>query len=359
MAFAVAHLLSGDLWAGAEVASAHLIRALHRAGDVGVRAVLLNPGTLEEELRNAGVPVQVVPEGGRSFRELAREVRRELGAADLVHAHRYKEDLLAALSGRPWLATQHGRPEPFRGRAALRMAAYQGLDVLAKRLLARRVVAVSSEVEAWLGRRVGPAKTVRLANGIEDPHARVAPDPWSRRPRRVGCVARLAPVKGLDLAIDAVAACPGVELEIVGDGPERGALARRAVASGAGDRIHLVGFERDPLPRVGRWRALLLPSLHEGNPICVLEALALGTPVLSATLPGVEEILQGQGGWCVPTRDPTAWGERVGRAVEEGAPASEAARRRFLADFTAEAAASRVGELYAAILRGEGSPRRP
>ena len=112
-----------------------------------MRAVLLNPGELARRLEAAGVPVVVVSEAGRRFSALVAAVRRQLADADLVHAHRYKENLLAALSGRPWVATQHGRPE--RGMAELRSAVYRGLDRAAQRLSARRVIAVSAEVEAW------------------------------------------------------------------------------------------------------------------------------------------------------------------------------------------------------------------
>ena len=72
------------------------------------------------------------PEAERSFLELRRAVRERVGAADLLHAHRYKESVLSATLGRPWVATQHGRPESFAGREELRMRLYfpQELDAL-------------------------------------------------------------------------------------------------------------------------------------------------------------------------------------------------------------------------------------
>jgi glycosyltransferase involved in cell wall biosynthesis len=351
-ALRVAHLVSGDLWAGAEAASLHLIRALHRRADVDVVAVLLNAGVLEERLRDAGVSVALVPEPGRGFLSLARSVRTRLSRTDLVHAHRYKENLLAALSGRPWIATQHGRPEPFRGIAAARMAAYQRLDLTAKRFSARRVVAVSSEIEEWLASRVGRGRAVHIPNGIEDPAPRVQPTAWGERPRVVGTVGRLEPVKGLALAIDAVARTPALELEIVGEGREQAALEARATASSAAGRIRFVGFEADPLPRIASWRAMLLPSLHEGNPISVLESLSLGTPVVASDLPGVAEMLAGTGGWCIAGRDPDRWAAQLERVVEAGARASDAARSRFLEAFTDERVASRMRDLYKEVLAG-------
>ena len=361
MTLRVAHLLSGDLWAGAEVASFHLLCALARRPDVRVEAVLLNEGELAARLAAAGVPSAVEAESGRGFSELARAVRERVGAADLVHAHRYKENLLAWRSGRPWVATQHGRPEAQRGSAALRMALYTQLDLIAKHFSARRVVAVSSEVEAWLAPRVGAGKIDRVWNGISDPAARAPAAPLAERPLRVGCVGRLVSLKRYDLAIDAAAACEGVELEIVGDGPERPALERRVAASGAAGRIRLLGFESDPLPRVARWRLLLVPSLHEGNPIGVIEALALGTPVLAAPLAGVAEMLAGEAGWTLPDHAPERWSRELRSLLDRTADlesASRAARRRFESTFSAERAADRIMAVYRSALAGT-SPARP
>jgi len=368
----VTHLISGDLWAGAETATYHLLRALEARADTTVRALLLNEGELARRLAAAGIETAIVPERGQTFRALRRAVANKLGGSDLVHAHRYKESALAAASAVPWVATQHGRPEPFAGTAGLRMALYIGLDIALKRMSARRVIAVSAEVECWLRRRVGAAKVVRIANGITDPAAQVALVPWEQRPARVGVLARLVPVKGVDLAIDAVAHCPGLELEIVGDGPERGALERRVAAlpPEAGARIEFAGFDPEPLARVARWRALLLPSHHEGNPISALEALALGTPVVAGNLRGVADILgdpddhragRTLGGFNLPNRDPGTWAtalEVIARADAEARRASRAARERFLAAFTARIPAEKLRAVYAEALTGSHSGAR-
>ncbi|HVP31970.1 MAG TPA: glycosyltransferase [Myxococcota bacterium] len=355
----VVHVLSGDLWAGAEVATFHLLRALARRSELEVAAIVLNPGELASRLAAAGVAVEVEPEEGRGFASLVRAVRARLSHADLVHAHRYKEDLLAALSGRPWLATQHGRPEPFGGASAWRMRGYLALDLALKRCSARAVIAVSPEVAEWLRPRVGARRVHVAANGIDPPAGAARAARWRERPLRVGVVSRLVPVKGLELAIDAVAAMPDLELEIVGEGPLREALEARARAHGAAGRIRFVGFEPDPPPRMATWRALLVTSLHEGHPIGVLEAMAVGTPVVSTELRGIAEMLDGRAGWLIPGRDPAAWARALSKIVHEepaGERAAEAARARFAAEFTADAAAERAVGVYRAAL-GRTSPR--
>lgn len=351
----VVHLLSGDLWAGAEVATFHLLAGLAEAGGVEVSAVVLNEGELAARLAERGWLAGVEPEAGRPFFALARAVRARLAGADLVHAHGYKQDVLAALSGRPWISTQHGRPEPQRGAARVRMAASGALDRVLQRLAARRVVAVSGEVERWLRPRLGSARLVRAWNGIVDPCPDGRVTAWAARPRRVGVLARLFPVKRVELAIEAAARCADLELEIVGDGPEAPRLRALAKASGAGDRIGFAGFDPAPGARVAGWRALLVTSLHEGNPIAVLEALARGTPVLAGPLPGVAEILDGRGGWCLPDARPATWEEGLRRAVDDdgpGAAAAMAGRARFLEAFTAAAAARRIRAIYEEAVRG-------
>jgi glycosyltransferase involved in cell wall biosynthesis len=349
----VVHLISADLWAGREVATFELLRALVRRDDVQPAALLLNEGILARRLREAGVPTFVEPESGRTFPALARAVRKRVAGAALVHSHGYKEDVLAAFSGRPWITTQHGRPEPFRGAARLRFLMYDWLDRTIQRASARRVVAVSREIEDWLAPRVGAGRVARIGNGIADP-AHDTPIPvWRERPLRAGVAARLFPVKGVDLAVAAVACCPGIELEVVGDGPERGALERLARELGASDRIRFLGFEADPVPRMAKWRLLLVPSLHEGNPIAVLEALAMGTPVLAGPLPGVAEILAGHGGWTLADRDVGTWSaalDRHLRAEDRGDATSRAGRSRFVEAFRAELPAATMATLYHAVL---------
>ncbi|MCH2171081.1 glycosyltransferase [Myxococcota bacterium] len=348
----ISHLISGDLWAGAEIATLHLLEALNRLAECDVRAVVLNEGTLAGALRKADIETEVVPESSRGFPSLARAVRRALAGSDLVHAHRYKETALAVLSGRPWVATQHGRPEPFSGLGGLRMRAYIGLDLTLKRQLARRVVAVSQEVEDWLRTRIGPGRSIHLGNGIEDPARTISAPDWAKRPGRVGILARLTPVKGIELAIDSLAQTEDLELEIVGDGPLREALEARVRDHGNSlvRRVEFVGFDPAPLPRVANWRALMVTSHHEGHPVSVMESLALGTPVLSGPLRGVEAMLKGEGGWILPDRRPETWSEQlqqmVGLEDRVGNELSHQARSRFTSTFGAERAAQAMLSLY-------------
>ena len=108
-----------------------------------------------------------------------------------------------------------------------------------------------------------------------------------------------------------------VRLVIVGDGSERGALAR-AAASELGDRVLVVG--QRPLEDVPRWlaacHALVLPSWAEGTPNVVLEALACGRRVVATSVGGTPELISGPGlGELVPPRRPALLAEALDRAA--------------------------------------------
>jgi glycosyltransferase involved in cell wall biosynthesis len=356
----VLHLVSGDLWAGAEVATYHLLVQLARSSSVCVSALLLNDGELAQRLRcHEEIVTTIEDESQQSFPSLARNVRRHCQGADLVHAHRYKENLLAALSGRPWLSTQHGRPEPTEGwRDGVQRKLIHEIDQGVKRYSAKRVIAVATEVQEWLQGHARQRRTVLVPNGIPDVAAEQPGRPWADRPRRLGVLARLFPVKGLALAIDAVAACDsGVEFEILGDGPEREALEQRVRERGCEGRVRFLGHLSNPLPHVAEWRALLVTSLHEGNPISVLEALALGTPVISCSLRGIDEILAGEGGLLIPHREPEGWARSIESILDNDAIGSEMslrARRRFEAAWSVDVAADAMLRVYREIV-DEGS----
>lgn len=135
--------------------------------------------------------------------------------------------------------------------------------------------------------------------------------PWKRVPaidlQRIGIaesekvilfVGRLHPQKGLDWALPHV----GKVLEkigdahfvILGDGPQNNALERLAVGHLYSDRIHFVGFHKDPNPYYARAHCLLLPSRWEGMPNVVLEAISAGLPVLATRESSAGEIFNSE-----------------------------------------------------------------
>jgi glycosyltransferase involved in cell wall biosynthesis len=125
-----------------------------------------------------------------------------------------------------------------------------------------------------------PVDVVGLRGAAE---AALATAPTARPGRTFVHVGRLIAAKGAHHVLEAFAegGAPQDRLVIVGDGPEHAALVARVAALGLGDRVELVGFAEAPVRYLAAADALVLASRSEGMPNVVLEALAVGTPVIA------------------------------------------------------------------------------
>jgi hypothetical protein len=191
----VCHLVSGDLWAGAEVMAWHLILHLRQFSELEVFALILNEGRLAAELRKADVPIRIIDEQKRSFVHLVLKTKALLGqwSPHVIHSHRYKENILAFVSrsrssGTRLVATQHGMPEgdPRRLKIGARV-----IDHLNRLILARgfdRLVSVSQDIKAnFIGRFNFSANQLSVIyNGLALPELRaqlpLAVNLWWARP---------------------------------------------------------------------------------------------------------------------------------------------------------------------------------
>jgi glycosyltransferase involved in cell wall biosynthesis/protein-tyrosine-phosphatase len=320
----VCHVMSADLWAGAEVQVATVASYLVEAPDVELTAVLLNDGPLAAELRRLGVPVTVIDERTNGPLAILAALTRYLRArpVDVVHTHRGKDTVLGALAARlagvrGLVRTVHGHREPMRGWDRVKFGAYEALDTWTLRCLADRVVAVSRRLASSLDDGgYGPATVVHIPNGVDAARIR------SSRPREevrralgidpadslIGIVGRLSPVKGHALFLRAARRildeAPRARFVIVGDGPLRAELERTARDLGVAAACVFAGARMDVYDLVGAMDVFVLSSLHEGAPMALLEAMALGTPVVATAVGGVPEILtQGTTGLLVGGQD--------------------------------------------------------
>lgn len=183
------------------------------------------------------------------------------------------------------------------------------------------VTAVSERGRESLRTLAGPnwAHKVHLVPcGVTRPFLRARPLPQG--PRRLCVVARLTERKGVGLLLDALASAVGagadLRLEVVGDGELMGVLAARAAAPDLAGRVSFRGAldERGVRRAVAGSHGLVLPSLREGLPVVLMEAMGLGRPVIASRVDGVPELVEdGMHGWLV------APGDRAGLAAALGA----------------------------------------
>lgn len=150
---------------------------------------------------------------------------------------------------------------------------------------------------------------VRCSISAEFRQAVVTPIPQA--PRLV-CVGRLCPEKGMLQLVEAVALYVAgggrCELSFIGDGPSRPEIERIIACHGLQDSVRLLGWRgsADVRREIEASRALILPSFAEGLPIVIMEALALGRPVVSSRINGIPELVRERGargdvgnGWLV------------------------------------------------------------
>jgi glycosyltransferase involved in cell wall biosynthesis len=129
---------------------------------------------------------------------------------------------------------------------------------------------------------------------------------------------RLGPQKSFGTALEALARVPEVTLVVAGDGPDRRALEQRSRELGLDGRVRFLGsVPRERVLRLFRAAdASLLPSAWENFPHTVVEALAVGCPVIATSVGGVPEVVRdGENGLLVPARDPEALAAAIERFV--------------------------------------------
>jgi len=169
-------------------------------------------------------------------------------------------------------------------------------------------------------------------------------------------VGRLTAVKGVDVALDALARLPDAHLAVIGEGEQRVALEAQAVALGVIRRVHWTGYQ--PHERVLAYiRAadvFVLSSHTEGLSHVLLEALSVETPVVATAVGGNIEILTGeQTGLLVPPGDAAALAEAIARLQRDPALRDRlmVAGQRRVADFSWDATVERTEALLRAARR--------
>jgi L-malate glycosyltransferase len=305
----VLHVISGDLWAGAEVQANTLITALSTEADVAV--ALMNDGVLASKLRTLGIPVNIFDERRLNGLQILLALRRLMVAwrPDIVHTHRTKENILGSLANRfagnaPCLRTVHGASEDTsRGWRRKLKQALTYADRWCGTHLQQCVVAVSAELAAKLSTRFPNERIVTIENGIDsqDVLARVHPVDFRERTpaaTHVGIMGRLMPVKRVDIFLDCAARLRQDEparnwhFHVFGDGPLRQGLEQQAHRLALNDITTFHGHRDDSIACLAALDALVICSDHEGLPMVLLEALAVGTPVVAHATGGMTDVVE-------------------------------------------------------------------
>jgi glycosyltransferase involved in cell wall biosynthesis len=324
----VALLSAGELFGGVERHLLGMCTWLQRQ-DVVPLLVLFHDAELARQARAMGARCVIVPVSGALDPVAPRRLAEILAAegTEVLHAHGYRAVVNGALARRrhrcALVRTVHGLPEPGgrRSPAGFKMKAYVELE----RFLGRRAGAAIAYVTDELRQRcalydVGLV-TRTIHNGMDplDPAQYARPVELEAGRRHLGAIGRVSAVKGLQYAIEAMAQLDpglGVVLNIIGTGPEVESLRNRAAGRGLGDRVRFLGFRSDVHAFMAHLDVLLMPSLHEGLPYTILEAMSLGVPIVASRVGGLRETLvDGESALLAPVGDVPALGAALARVL--------------------------------------------
>jgi L-malate glycosyltransferase len=360
--------------AGAEVLASALSRRL-RDRYRFVFLCLDGVGPLGEQLADEGFAVLDLKRRPGLDLSVARRIRQAVvdHRIDLLHAHQYTPFFYAALSRRlsaspPILFTEHGRHYPDQRKIK---------RVLANRLLLKssdRITAVGHFVKRALidNEGIAQSRIEVIHNGI-DPADFPPADPDSRARARAtlgigeNCplvmqVARFHPVKDHETAMRAFALVtekiPNARLCLIGDGEQRQALEAMSAELAIHDHVLFTGVRADVTDLLPAADLFVLSSLSEGISVTLLEAMAVGLPIVATEVGGNPEVVEHDvTGLLSPRSDFRALAENLTTLLQ--APArckafGDAGRARLLERFTQERMHRGYINLYAKLLGQSG-----
>lgn len=337
----VAYLIGSASIGGTERHLLELLRGLDRSRFEPLVVCIHPGGALREPLAALGVPVfDLGLEQSYSFRGLTRllglvgELRRR--RIQIFHAYHFHGNLYASLvapfagvptllvseRGKAWTGWHRRLARRYYGSRAYRILV--NCDALRGYVeesgpFASKILTIPNGVDLQKLRAGGDGRRVRAALGIPE------------AARLVGSIGRLQPVKGhrylVEAFIPVAARCAEAYLLLVGGGPEEEALSRRVEEAGLNDRVRFVGFQTDVQPYLQAIDYFVLPSVSEAHSMALLEAVAMGKPVVATAVGGNRETIQTEvNGLLVPPGSPEALRDALLRLLTEPGLAERLAR---------------------------------
>lgn len=213
--------------------------------------------------------------------------------------------------------------------------------------LATHVVAASDRVAAYAAQefRIPPERLTTIPNGVDLDHFRPVRRDRNVEPPVIGCTARLHAKNDHATLLRAFARVsvrwPEARLLLLGRGPEEPRLRALAAALGISARVRFEGEQPDVAPYLHQMDLYVQPSVAEGMPNSILEAMASGLPVVATCVGGTPEVVvDGETGLLVPPRDPVALADAALKLLED----------RRMADALGRAGRSRVETHFGEML---------
>ena len=309
-------------------------------------------------------PIEFGPGFGLSFiASLARGLWQRRNSYDIVHCHQALWEAVAC----GLVSRRLGKPTLVQPAAGGEFGELNQLSRTRGRRLLRRLilknthfVAISHEIEQELN-QMGVLSPTRLSSGVDTDQFCPGPPPELDHQLppgpRVLFLGRLHAQKNLDTLLEAwpeVARRLEASLLFAGDGPEARRLRNRARAIGCAGSTHFLGAVQNPLDLLRAADVFVLPSVAEGMSNSLLEAMAVGLPVVASNAGGnVDLVSDGKTGLVVDARAASGWTSAIVRLLQDARLRRElgsAARRLITAHYSIRAVVDRYEALYRKLL---------
>lgn len=319
----VLHLIETSGPGGAERMLISLVENLDKSRYRSL-VCLLKDGWLKTQLQSLDIETMLVPQHRSLDVPWLLRLSRLLKGRPIhvMHAHEFTMNvygsLLSRLTGIPIVATVHGKNYywvKWRRRLAYRFVARQSV-----------MVAVSDNLKRFLSQWVAihPDEIRIVHNGIDLDRYAVSGRHNSLRKELginknqpvIGTVGNLYAVKGqtylLRACVTVAKAFPNFVLLMAGRGDQLGVLEAEARGLGIRGNVRFLGFREDIPSLLQALDVFVLPSVSEGLPLSILEAMAFGKSVVASNVGGIPEVIKdGVTGYLVPPKDPEALAERI------------------------------------------------
>jgi glycosyltransferase involved in cell wall biosynthesis len=283
---------------------------------------------------------------------------------DILHCHLIPSNIIAkplgALLGVTVIINHDHTNDPHRIDNKILLA----LDKSTNRF-AHHIIAVAAACRDFLTTHesIPPEKISLVPNAIDLRRFSLGEASWDDARAQLGLpagsrivagVGRLNPQKNfalfLDIAAQLAPRFPALHFLLAGDGPEEQMLREKASALGIANRVTFSGYVADTRLVYLAADVLLMPSRYEGLPMTLLEAMAMGLPVVASKLDGIAEVIgDGAEGFLVPSDDAALFVERTAALLadaELSSRISQNARAKIEAHFSVERMTSAVEDIY-------------
>ncbi len=349
-----------------------LARGLDRDRFKPVIVTIANEGELARQAHEHGIETEFIPTRSRLRTWHASRLLMDIAQqreAGLVHTFGLRSNALAArmrkTSPLPWIVRL-----PNINRFDYRNAVRGWLSHKTNNHFIRQADAlqvISPQLETYVnGWSRPPSQVFMIPNGV-DP-SEYDPNRSQRNVRDefripadapiVGSAGRLDPIKGYDRLIRAFKtvthAIPDARLMLIGDGPDRQRLEQVAHNENLQDHIIFTGYKSDVKPYLAAFSLFVCSSHSEGVPNAMLEAMAMGTPILSTRVGGIESVVDDdREGRLVTNNHPETLSHAINNMLSDPETLqtmSRAARERIVRDLSVENMVRRVERMYDCVL---------